>query len=503
MWNKGVPLENKGVARLLLRKNKRACPTYQVCIERRSVPTVTQRAQSSSNDKDPPRDSRRRARVLDDIEAILDASSRRLQACNEWRLDKEFAEHHWNLPRDEDYYLLLEDCKEKYYVLNKGPRACTFREVLMTSGSIAEHPTSASGPTHTLGEPKLHRLPSLLSSCANAQSVEPACNIRVNDNASSMEPSSIRNVQECLPRPRNKMCELSMAYSLPTRVLRLSSLARKTRIASRVHPYAGTRLNGRKRCLIATEPAEEGLDTNAKSLRHNEGLEADAKSLCCAESLDTDINLLRRRESPQANARLLRCIPVVPRHSSGKVPSSSTTKQRRAVSENDEQSISECSPAPEAALMPQKLPIFSTQAISPHRNGGESQPPRTVVTERRGSTNVVNSSPKSVIDVSAHLVTRPGANTNAPKDAVLRPGVDPPWPGEVRHIQPPNEAPSTTLWPVNEPAASNEETSARKHALIAKAAPTPSDHLPAVATQAASFRPTKSETRPPLPVALG
>ena len=41
MWNKGVPLENKGVARLLLRENKRACPTYQVCIGRESIPTVT------------------------------------------------------------------------------------------------------------------------------------------------------------------------------------------------------------------------------------------------------------------------------------------------------------------------------------------------------------------------------------------------------------------------------------------------------------------------------
>ena len=41
MQNKGVPLENKGVARLLLRENKRACPMYQVCIEWESVPTVT------------------------------------------------------------------------------------------------------------------------------------------------------------------------------------------------------------------------------------------------------------------------------------------------------------------------------------------------------------------------------------------------------------------------------------------------------------------------------
>ena len=41
MWNKGVPLENKGVARLLFKENKRACPTYQVCIGRESIPTVT------------------------------------------------------------------------------------------------------------------------------------------------------------------------------------------------------------------------------------------------------------------------------------------------------------------------------------------------------------------------------------------------------------------------------------------------------------------------------
>ena len=41
MWNKGIPLGNKGITRLLLRENQRACPTYQVCIERESVPTVT------------------------------------------------------------------------------------------------------------------------------------------------------------------------------------------------------------------------------------------------------------------------------------------------------------------------------------------------------------------------------------------------------------------------------------------------------------------------------
>ena len=48
MWNKGVPLGNKNVARLLWKENKRACPTYQVCIERESVPTVTATGSSST-----------------------------------------------------------------------------------------------------------------------------------------------------------------------------------------------------------------------------------------------------------------------------------------------------------------------------------------------------------------------------------------------------------------------------------------------------------------------
>ena len=43
MWNKGILLGNKGVTRLLIRDNKHACPTYQVCIERESIPTVTPR----------------------------------------------------------------------------------------------------------------------------------------------------------------------------------------------------------------------------------------------------------------------------------------------------------------------------------------------------------------------------------------------------------------------------------------------------------------------------
>jgi hypothetical protein len=56
MWNKGVPLENKGVARLLVRENKCACPMYQVCIERESIPTVTVAARQS---RSPPGSSER------------------------------------------------------------------------------------------------------------------------------------------------------------------------------------------------------------------------------------------------------------------------------------------------------------------------------------------------------------------------------------------------------------------------------------------------------------
>ncbi|KAF8663667.1 hypothetical protein AX14_006834, partial [Amanita brunnescens Koide BX004] len=63
------------------------------------------RAQSSSNDKQPPRDSRRKERIsrttLDDIEAILDATSRRLQASIEHDLNEEFTGYYWDVPRDE------------------------------------------------------------------------------------------------------------------------------------------------------------------------------------------------------------------------------------------------------------------------------------------------------------------------------------------------------------------------------------------------------------------
>ncbi|KAF8691919.1 hypothetical protein AX14_002709 [Amanita brunnescens Koide BX004] len=96
---------------------------------------------------------------------------------------------------------------------------------------------------------------------------------------------------------------------------------------------------------------------------------------------------------------------------------------------------------------------------------------------------------------------KPGAHTNAPKDAVLQPGVDPPFPSEVQHAQPPDEAPSTTLWLKSETAVSNKEMSTQKCSPTAKAATALPNHLPIVTTRAAPSRATKNESKLPLPVA--
>jgi hypothetical protein len=416
-----------------------------------------QRARSSSNDKDPPRDTRR-ARILDDIEAILDASSQRLQTCNEWHLDEEFAEYHWSLPRDEDYYLLLEDCKEKYHVLKTGPCPCTFGEVLRTSGpSIPPYMMSVERLAHT-GEIKFHCPPSPLSPCTNAPSSESACDVRENDNASSRGPSSIRDVRGPWPRSRNTTSEQSTAHSLPTGELRLSSLARKARIAFRAHPYAGARPNEWKRCLIATEPAEpEGLDANAKSSRR-EGLDTDAKSLR-REGLEADIKALCREQ-------------VTLQPGFGEASSSMIKRPLEEEAINNELKVSKRSPVTETALTPPRLPAPSVRATFPRQN-------------------------------DARLITKLGVHMIAPKETIIWPGVDPPSHGKTRPSQPPDEAPSTTLRLENEPAVSNEETSARKHAPIAKTAPTLPDHLPTIATRAAPARPTKNESKPPPPVVSG
>ena len=190
-------------------------------------------------------------------------------------------------------------------------------------------------------------------------------------------------------------------------------------------------------------------------------------------------------------------MPIIPQWSSPGEALSSTMEQsleRKAVSENNGQKIPKCTPVAGAALTLPSPPASSTRASSRHQNGGEPQTPRAVVTERHGSTNTVNSSSKSVTSDNAHLTLKPGAQTNVPKDAVLRPGVDPPAPDKVRHM-PPDEVPSTTLRLKSESAVSNEETSARKCSHTAKAAPTLPSHLPAVAIRAAPSRATRNELK--------
>ena len=184
-------------------------------------------------------------------------------------------------------------------------------------------------------------------------------------------------------------------------------------------PYAGTRLNRRKQCLIAAEPAEEGL-------------KADVKMLCRTQA--------------------------IPQPSLGEV-SPSTMKwplERKAVNTN-ELNVSEHSPVAKTALMPPKLPASSIWATSPRQD--EIKPPSPVLPEQNGCA-------KSGGNINAHPLTSPGAQSSVPKEAIIQPGVDPP---------------STRIRPKSK-VVSNEETSTRKCSPTAKAAPTLSDHLPAVAT---------------------
>jgi hypothetical protein len=328
----------------------------------------TQRALRSSNDKDPPRDSRRRAsnaRILDDVQAAIQATLRVPIECD---INEQFVEYHWNMPRDEDYYVLLEDCRKRYYTLRMGPRPCTFKEVLITSGLIAQCAMSDSAAI--AGEPKSHRLPTPLSPRANTPLLKSIQNVQVSNKVSSKEPSSSHNIQECLLPSRNKTSELSMARILPTRELRLLALSKKAQIASRAFPYAGTRLNEWKRCLTAVEPADKGLDTNVRSIRRT---------------------------------------PVIPWSSLGKA-ALSTMKQpleRKAVSKNGQQNPTKCSPVTKAALtLPNQMPVVSIQATSSRRNSGKVKPPKPVVPGRCSSKHVVSS--KLTMDINTRLTAKHG-----------------------------------------------------------------------------------------------
>ena len=250
----------------------------------------------------------------------------------------------------------------------------------------------------------------------------------------------------------------------------------------------------------------ESLDVDAKSLRRNEGLETDAESLHCAESIDADVHVLRRRENSKANERELCCVPIIPQWSSAGEMLSSTMEQsleKKAVSEDNGQKIPKHAPVAGAALTLPSPPTSSTRASSCHQNGGEPQTPRAVVAERCGSTNTINSSSKSVASDNAHLTLKPGAQTNAPKDAV-RPGVDPPSSGETRRVQPPNEELSTTLRLKSKSAVSKEETSTLQRSPKAKTASAlPNGRLPIISTQATPPCQTKNVLKRPLPMMTG
>ena len=200
-----------------------------------------------------------------------------------------------------------------------------------------------------------------------ASSIDPslASNIQKIDNTNSISLSLVCNRQEPLPHSQNETSELFMGRNLSTREPRPSALSKKMRITSCAFPYARVRRNEAKWHLTAVEFMNESLDVDVKSWHHNKGLETNARSLCHAESIDTDVYVLHRRENLEASIRESCCIPVVPQSSLGGVPSSSTTRQRRAVSKNNEQSVSECSSMPKAALTLLKLPIFSIRATSP------------------------------------------------------------------------------------------------------------------------------------------
>ena len=257
----------------------------------------------------------------------------------------------------------------------------------MTSGHIAECPMSAECPGHT-GKPKFHCPPLPLSPCTNTPSSELACDIQENDNVSLIELSLIRDVRGPWPHSQNTMGEPFMAYSLTTRVLQLLSLARKTRIASRAHPYAGTRLNGQKRCLIAAKPTEEGLDADAKPLHH--------------EGLETDVKVLRRTQ-------------VTPQPGLGEV-SSLTMKRplvKKAANTNIKWSALRHSPATEAALMlPKRLPVISIQARYPCRNSDEVRSPSLVVHKQ-------SSCAKLGAIINTCLPTNLGACFDVPKEQVV------------------------------------------------------------------------------------
>jgi hypothetical protein len=90
-------------------------------------------SQTSSNIKDPPR--ARRDAVLDTVEASIRASQQRLQAFPTRRsLEDEFAGHYSSWPRDEEYYDLLNKCRQTLYMHQAcSSSARTFLDILVST----------------------------------------------------------------------------------------------------------------------------------------------------------------------------------------------------------------------------------------------------------------------------------------------------------------------------------------------------------------------------------
>ena len=82
--------------------------------------------------KDPPRLRRTRLlEVCNMVKPAMKASTLRLLTLD---LNRQFATYYADIPCDEEYQQLLEDCRERYPVLQTGLSPCTFQEVLATSG---------------------------------------------------------------------------------------------------------------------------------------------------------------------------------------------------------------------------------------------------------------------------------------------------------------------------------------------------------------------------------
>jgi hypothetical protein len=117
--------------------------------------------------------------------------------------------------------------------------------------------------------------------------------------------------------------------------------------------------------------------------------------------------------------------------------------ERKVVSTNEQQSLPKHIPAARTALtLPKRQPVFSLQATSLRRNDDEPQPPLLVVSKRRVPTSVVSTSLKANRD--GHLHAKADGHLPMPNKAAIRPGAGLPSHDESQLSQQHNEALATT-----------------------------------------------------------